>query len=843
METFFGKAEVLRPIFGGRAARIVSCVGRAVAQTRILRFLCKRFPVHFSAKSDAKRKKNEYCAFGIKIFCTFVYLKTIALRPVVRSAAPRLKLLPMEHAYVIGLDYGTDSVRALLVDALTGREIDSEVALYPRWNKGLYSDPRVARFRQHPKDYLEALRQAVRAVTGRHADLAPYVRALSVDTTASTPCLTDRAGVPLSLHEEYAENPDAMFVLWKDHTGQAECEEINALCARSEINYACHSGNYYSAECFWSKVLHLLRRDEALRRDAWSVVELCDWIPAVLTGCPDAASVKMGHCVCGSKLMWAEEWGGYPPEKFFAELDPVLLPVLHHLPNVNYGCDVAAGTLTGEWASELGLPAGIPVGVGCIDSHSGAVGAGIRYGTVVLNLGTSACYMAVMPPEAMGDKIVEGIFGQAECEEINALCARSEINYACHSGNYYSAECFWSKVLHLLRRDEALRRDAWSVVELCDWIPAVLTGCPDAASVKMGHCVCGSKLMWAEEWGGYPPEKFFAELDPVLLPVLHHLPNVNYGCDVAAGTLTGEWASELGLPAGIPVGVGCIDSHSGAVGAGIRYGTVVLNLGTSACYMAVMPPEAMGDKIVEGIFGQVDGSILPRMIGFESGLSAFGDVYAWFKRLLCWPLREILARTELVDAPTRDRLIAETEAGIMDALTQGAAALPLRADAPLATDWLNGRRSPFADSSLTGTLTGLNLSTSASEIYYAFAEATAFATKHILDHMRDNGVRIDRLIGVGGIAQKSPFVMQLLADTTGMRIDVSDCKQAGAMGAVVHAATIAGLYPSVTEAQQALCAPASRSYVPDVSRQAVLNERYTRYRAVGAFTERLKNNR
>ena len=238
--------------------------------------------------------------------------------------------------------------------------------------------------------------------------------------------------------------------------------------------------------------------------------------------------------------------------------------------------------------------------------------------------------------------------------------------------------------------------------------------------------------------------------------MLHHLPNVNYGCDVAAGTLTGEWASELGLPAGIPVGVGCIDSHSGAVGAGIRYGTVVLNLGTSACYMAVMPPEAMGDKIVEGIFGQVDGSILPRMIGFESGLSAFGDVYAWFKRLLCWPLREILARTELVDAPTRDRLIAETEAGIMDALTQGAAALPLRADAPLATDWLNGRRSPFADSSLTGTLTGLNLSTSASEIYYAFAEATAFAADFTADAMlisakqpnfEDRGVSFEPLLG------------------------------------------------------------------------------------------------
>lgn len=557
----------------------------------------------------------------------------------------------MKQAYVLGLDYGTDSVRALLVDALTGREIDSEVALYSRWNRGLYSDPRVARFRQHPHDYLEALRRTVRAVTDRHADLAPHIRALSVDTTASTPCLTDKRGVPLSLHEKYAENPDAMFVLWKDHTGQAECEEINALCARSPINYACHSGNYYSAECFWSKVLHLLRSDEELRRDAWSVVELCDWIPAVLTGCPDAASVKMGHCVCGSKLMWAEEWGGYPPEDFFAALDPVLLPIVRHLPKENYGCDVAAGYLTEEWAAELGLKPGIPVGVGDIDSHSGAVGAG----------------------------------------------------------------------------------------------------------------VC--------------------------------------------------------------------------------YGTVVLNLGTSACYMAVMPREEMGDRIVEGIFGQVDGSILPHMIGFESGMSAFGDVYAWFKKLLCWPLHAILSRTELVDASTRDRLIAETEGRIMEELTAGAEALPLRADAPLATDWLNGRRSPFSDSALTGMLMGLSLSTSAPEIYYAFAEATAFATKHILDHMKAAGVKIERLIGVGGIAQKSPFVMQLLSDVTGMRIDVSDCKQAGAMGAVVYAATVAGIYDSVTDAQKALCSPASRFYTPDATRAGVLAERYARYRAAGRFTEELKKNK
>ena len=549
----------------------------------------------------------------------------------------------MEHLYVIGIDYGTDSVRALLADAESGEEIAVAVCNYSRWGRGLYCDTAKSQFRQHPLDYLEGLEQVLRQVIAQ-CPAPEAIRAIAVDTTASTPCLVDRTCTPLSLTAGYEENPDAMFVLWKDHTAQRESEEITALCARGEINYARRSGNHYSSECFWSKVLHLLRGSERLRRDAWAVVELCDWIPAVLTGCRAMEDLRSGLCAAGSKVMWAEEWGGYPPEEFFAGLDPVLLPIL--------------------------------------------------------------------------------------------------------------------------------------------------------------------------------------------LPILRRLPVRTYGCDTPAGTLSPEWAAKLGLSEQVVIGVGNVDCHSGAVGAGICHGTVVLNLGTSACYMAVMPPEAMGDKIVEGIFGQVDGSILPRMIGFESGLSAFGDVYAWFKRLLCWPLREILARTELVDAPTRDRLIAETEAGIMDALTQGAAALPLRADAPLATDWLNGRRSPFADSSLTGTLTGLDLSTTAPEIYYAFAEATAFATKHILDHMRDNGVRIDRLIGVGGIAQKSPFVMQLLADTTGMRIDVSDCKLAGAMGAVVHAATIAGLYPSVTEAQQALCAPASRSYVPDVSRQAVLNERYARYRAV-----------
>ena len=220
----------------------------------------------------------------------------------------------------------------------------------------------------------------------------------------------------------------------------------------------------------------------------------------------------------------------------------------------------------------------------------------------------------------------------------------------------------------------------------------------------------------------------------------------------------------------------------------------MLNLGTSACHMALMPSDEMGGRLVEGIFGQVDSSIVPGMVGFEAGLSAFGDVYAWFRNLLCWPLEELLVQPGAPDAQARQRLAEECRDKIMGRLAEEAERLELRADMPLATDWLNGRRNPYPAPELTGTLTGLRLSTTAPEIYYAFAEATAFATKAILDHLAANGVAIERLTGIGGISQKSPFVMQLLADVTGREISVIDCKQACAMGSVVYATVIAGCY-------------------------------------------------
>lgn len=551
----------------------------------------------------------------------------------------------MEQNYVIGIDYGTDSVRALLADAATGREIAVAVCGYRRWAEGLYCDSRLARFRQHPLDYVEGLEKVLREVIARCPN-PEAICAIAVDTTASTPCLVDRQCRPLALTAGYEQDPDAMFVLWKDHTAQKESEEITALCSRSEVNYARRSGNHYSSECFWSKLAHLLRGSEKLRRDAWAAIELCDWIPALLTGCRSMDSLRPGLCAAGSKEMWAEEWGGYPPEKFFEQIEPALLPILRHMPKQNFGCDTAAGTISPEWAAKLGL----------------------------------------------SKKVV--------------------------------------------------------------------------------------------------------------------------------------------------IGVGNIDCHSGAVGAGIRQGTVVLNLGTSACYMTVMPLEKMGERMVDGIFGQVNGSILPGMVGFEAGLSAFGDVYAWFKRLLSWPLQAIVLTADDGDEALRAKM-EQAEGQILAKLSDEAAKLPLRIDAPLATDYLNGRRSPYPCNQLTGSVIGLNLSTSAPELYYALSEATVFATKAILDHLAANGVDIEQLVGIGGISQKSPFVMQLLADVTGMRIAVSDCAHSCALGAVVNAATVAGLYPSVGAAQRALCPPNSRVFEPDPAKAEILTRRYERYRELGTFTEQL----
>ena len=274
--------------------------------------------------------------------------------------------------YVIGVDFGSDSVRCLIVGTADGAEIASAVAAYPRWKERFYCDPSLNRYRQHPLDYIESLEQCVReALEKCGKEVADNICGISFDTTASTPALTDERGVPLALLPEYAENPDAMFVLWKDHTALAEADEINDLAKRWEVDYTRYSGGAYSCEWVWAKMLHCLRSDPALRAKTCSWVEHCDWICGLLTGDTKPETIARSRCAAGHKAMWHESWGGLPSPEFLSAVDPLLDIFRGHLYTRTVTGDECIGGLCPEWAARLGLRPGIAVGVGAIDCHVG----------------------------------------------------------------------------------------------------------------------------------------------------------------------------------------------------------------------------------------------------------------------------------------------------------------------------------------------------------------------------------------------------------------------------------------------------------------------------------------
>ena len=317
--------------------------------------------------------------------------------------------------YVIGLDYGSDSCRAVVVDAATGHEIASAVKYYSRWMEGKYCDPAKNQYRQHPLDYIEGLEATVKDALAQCPDgTAPNVVGIAFDTTGSTPVLTDKSGTPLALLPEYAENPNAMFVLWKDHTAIREAAEINELAKRWGIDYTAYEGGIYSSEWVWAKMLHCLRNDPSLRGKAYSWVEHCDWIGALLVGDTTPAKIARSRCVAGHKAMWHESWGGLPSSDFLHAVDPLLDTFRGHLYRETVTGDVRIGGLCPEWAGAFGLRPGIAVGVGAIDCHVGAVGAGIVPGGLVKVMGTSTCDIAIARYEEIGDRTVRGICGQVD---------------------------------------------------------------------------------------------------------------------------------------------------------------------------------------------------------------------------------------------------------------------------------------------------------------------------------------------------------------------------------------------------------------------------------------------
>ena len=552
----------------------------------------------------------------------------------------------MEKQFVIGLDYGSDSARAVIVNVRTGEIVATSVQYYPRWRKGLYCDPATNRYRQHPSDYIEVLEASVKeALAQAPAGTAEQVIGIAFDTTGSTPAFTDAAGVPLALTPGFEENPNAMFILWKDHTAVREAAESNERSHSFATDYTAYEGGIYSSEWFWAKALHVLREDVQVRARAFSIIEHCDWMAALLTGVNSSADIIRSRCAAGHKAMWHERWDGLPSEEFLTSLDPLL--------------------------------------------------AGFR-------------------------------------------------------------------------------------------------------------------------------ARLFENTATAEKPV---------------GKLCPEWAERLGLSTDVVVAGSAFDCHMGAVGAGVKPHTFVRVIGTSTCDIMIADSKEIGNNLIRGICGQVDGSVMPGYIGLEAGQSAFGDIYAWFKRVLEFPLREIVAKSDLLDDATKERLIAETCDRMIPALTTEAEKIPAGAGCLLATDLMNGRRTPDANQLLTGMISGITLGTTAPMIFRALVEATAFGSRAIVERFRAEHVRIDEVIGIGGIALKSPFVMQTLSDVLNMPIKVCNTDQACALGAAMFAATAAGAYASVEEAQAAMNSGFAKEYHPRPEQVAVYDELYQKYLALVAFTE------
>jgi len=275
----------------------------------------------------------------------------------------------------------------------------------------------------------------------------------------------------------------------------------------------------------------------------------------------------------------------------------------------------------------------------------------------------------------------------------------------------------------------------------------------------------------------------------------------------------------------------------GAVGGGVKPGWLVKVLGTSTCDMIVGPKPSGNETPVRGICGQVDGSIIPGMIGYEAGQSSFGDVYAWFKQLLMWPLDAIMAGMDDIDDGTKEKIKAGLGKRILPQLTEQAARISPMDTGLVALDWLNGRRTPDANQLLTGAITGLSLGSDAPAVYRALAEATAFGARAIVERFKEEGVAIEGIIGIGGVAKKSPLIMQIIADVLNMSIHIPSGDQSVALGAAMFAAVAAGLYPDIPAAQKALCSPIENIYTPDSAVVKVYDELYKKYKALGAFVE------
>jgi len=526
--------------------------------------------------------------------------------------------------YAVGVDYGTNSVRALIVDLTDGREVTTSVVDYPTGDMGIILDPKQPTLaRQSPRDYVDcfilAVRNAVDEARKVDQSFSPdFVVGLGVDSTGSTPLPVDKEGVPLAFQEKFANAPAANAWLWKDHTAIEEAEALTRRVYETGAGYLEKCGGTYSSEWYWAKIWHCLRENPEVFDAAYSWVELADFIPAYATGNMKPETLARGVCAAGHKAMWDGSRGGLPSAEFLASLEPRLVPLLERYAKETKNASQVAGYLTEEVAEKTGLKAGTPVAVGAFDCHLGAVGSGVKPGTLVKIVGTSTCDITVAPLDA--------------------------------------------------------------------------------------------------------------------------------------------------------------------------------NLQT-----------------IPGVCGVVPGSVLPDAFGIEAGQSAVGDIFRWFERSLA-PSQYTQNGAALFELEKDVAKLAPGESGLV------------------ALDWNNGNRCVLVDQALTGMILGTTLGTTAAEVYRALIEATAFGGRAIIERMEEHGVAVDEIVVCGGIAEKSPTIMQIYADVWNKPLKIARSSQTCAFGSALMGAVAGGAFANVAEAQRATVGYKDLTYSPEASAVEIYNDLYAIYK-------------
>ena len=396
--------------------------------------------------------------------------------------------------------------------------------------------------------------------------------------------------------------------------------------------------------------------------------------------------------------------------------------------------------------------------------------------------------------------------GWREAARITELCAKLRPQYIAKCGGVYSSEWFWAKLWHCLNVAPETFNSAFSWVELADWAPSVLAGVADPRLVKRGVCAAGHKALYSDDWAGLPDKEFLAALDSRLADLRDRLYEKAYDATEPAGSLCSDWATRLGLAAGIPIAIGEFDVHYGAIGCGVREGTLVKVIGTSTCDCAVVSVEKpIAD--IPGICGIVKGAILPGFFGIEAGQSAVGDIFKWWVEVVLGG--DAALHAELTAQAAKQR---PGQAGL------------------LALDWNNGNRTILVDQRLTGLLLGQDLYTTRADIYRALIEATAFGARAIIERIQEYGVSTDQVVCTGGIAEKNPLLMQIYADVTGCVMQVAGSSQTCALGSAIAAAVLAGAHPDFAAAEAAMTSLRPESYQPFAENRAVYDELYALYR-------------